>query len=395
MAIDLDQTNLQECHQAFLIFMFERSGGKEFRGFDHPFFMQDETNYKRKAAADGIQTLQLHRWERWLGQTGKILQAVKAACKSDISENLLEHRFGATGNSYSALYRVENRDEIKALETELYHFYKEGTSSYDEFSHRFDRFANYLSENKLGRKWAFLAYLAFLLEPQIYFPVLIGKFERLLEFLGIEAKIGGLVEWSKYKLILDVADILKEELAPYGSATAIDVQSYMYVVASLLEQGLERIPSTPKPIDFEDELKRRQRQAKENERIGYLGEKYILNTEKELLRKAGRRDLVRKVQWISIEDVSAGYDILSFDINGNEKHLEVKTTQRDRSNDPGFWLSNNEYERAMEDDHWSLVRVWRVLSDCVHEELGNIVQKDQTDWQFETSTWFVSPLQSR
>jgi hypothetical protein len=85
--------------------------------------------------------------------------------------------------------------------------------------------------------------------------------------------------------------------------------------------------------------------------IGQLGEKYIVKYERQNLIKAGRNDLADKVRRISVEDIGAGYDILSFDINGESKYIEVKTTTGTGST---FELTANELHAAekLEQQYW-------------------------------------------
>jgi hypothetical protein len=80
-----------------------------------------------------------------------------------------------------------------------------------------------------------------------------------------------------------------------------------------------------------------------NKRLGYLGELFVIQNEKEILIQKGRKDLADKIQHSS-EEVGdgLGYDILSFEENGNEKFIEVKTT-RGEINRP-FYLTKNEIE---------------------------------------------------
>lgn len=65
---------------------------------------------------------------------------------------------------------------------------------------------------------------------------------------------------------------------------------------------------------------------KENSRLGKAGEQWVFECEKKRLVAAGRKDLAKKVNWVAREDDSKGYDILSFDEDGEEFFIEVKTT---------------------------------------------------------------------
>jgi hypothetical protein len=83
-------------------------------------------------------------------------------------------------------------------------------------------------------------------------------------------------------------------------------------------------------IDFEEKNSR-------NAEIGHLGECFVLQQERKQLPK----ELADKVRHISVTDGDgAGYDILSYNINGTPKFLEVKTTTG--GIDTPFYLSENE-----------------------------------------------------
>jgi len=73
---------------------------------------------------------------------------------------------------------------------------------------------------------------------------------------------------------------------------------------------------------------------------------------------AGRVDLAKRVKWVS-KDIGdgLGYDIRSFDQDGNEVFLEVKTTTSGRATP--FFVSNNEVAVSGEKgDSYRLVRVF-------------------------------------
>ena len=92
--------------------------------------------------------------------------------------------------------------------------------------------------------------------------------------------------------------------------------------------------------DFEKENSRKRIKGKESEEIAY-------NYEVENLTRQDRKDLADKVD-VKSNDVCLGYDILSYDIEGNEKHIEVKT----RSSNNIFWLTRNELEISRNDKNY-------------------------------------------
>ena len=76
------------------------------------------------------------------------------------------------------------------------------------------------------------------------------------------------------------------------------------------------------------------------------------------LAGAGRRDLAERVRWVSDEEGDgAGFDIASFDRDGSERLIEVKTT--DGWERTPFHISSNEL--AVADNRrteWCLLRLW-------------------------------------
>lgn len=93
-----------------------------------------------------------------------------------------------------------------------------------------------------------------------------------------------------------------------------------------------------------------------NRTLGKAGEEIVLQHEQSSLRQAGREDLADKVRWTAIQD-GYGYDIASFEADGRERLIEVKTTNGwERT---PFHISRNELAVAdARRDDWHLVRLW-------------------------------------
>jgi len=94
-----------------------------------------------------------------------------------------------------------------------------------------------------------------------------------------------------------------------------------------------------------------------NRSLGRAGEEFVLEIEKNRLEKFQRPDLSKKIKWVSTEEGDgAGYDILSFEPDGRERLIEVKTTNG-AARTP-FFLSENERQRAAASaESWRLYRV--------------------------------------
>jgi len=95
-----------------------------------------------------------------------------------------------------------------------------------------------------------------------------------------------------------------------------------------------------------------------NRALGRAGEERVVAHERSALKVAGCDDLARKVRWASEEDGDgAGYDIASFTPDGQERLIEVKTTNGwERT---PFYISRNELAVAEErGSEWCLFRLW-------------------------------------
>lgn len=124
--------------------------------------------------------------------------------------------------------------------------------------------------------------------------------------------------------------------------------------ASAFASALVAVPiAPPRPDDGERSRTRQARRfdfrAKDdaNRKLGSAGEEFVLNYERWRLREAGRADLAQMVSWLSADKGDgAGYDIESFEPDGAEIFIEVKTT-RQGSLFP-FLLSANELQASRE-----------------------------------------------
>ena len=95
-----------------------------------------------------------------------------------------------------------------------------------------------------------------------------------------------------------------------------------------------------------------------NRALGRAGEERALAHEKATLIGVGRSDLAKQVRWVSVEEGDgAGYDIASFSPEGNNRLIEVKTTNGwERT---PFHVTRNELAVAeAQPAEWCLLRLW-------------------------------------
>ena len=96
----------------------------------------------------------------------------------------------------------------------------------------------------------------------------------------------------------------------------------------------------------------------DNKRIGDLGELWVLKYEIEKLRQSGQHNLIDKIKHTAKDEGDGtGYDIQSFDGNGQKIYIEVKTTKGGKNST--FYITRTELERSkIEKDNFYLYRLY-------------------------------------
>jgi len=166
-------------------------------------------------------------------------------------------------------------------------------------------------------------------------------------------------------------------------------QDFIYAVVQHLDELDEKVVSKPQIIkekevsvnelntrgenkpNFTPRITNHTQNNAENKRIGDLGEIWILKYEKEFLERHGKSKLAEKVNHSAKNKGDGlGYDILSYDLNGEKKYIEVKTT-KGRKNTT-FFISRNELERSkIEKENYFLYRVYEYNEET---EKGKILK---------------------
>ena len=89
-------------------------------------------------------------------------------------------------------------------------------------------------------------------------------------------------------------------------------------------------------------------------------ENYVMELEVNRLTDGGRMDLAGLIERVATRDVSAGYDIRSFELDGSDRYIEVKSST---GTDIRFFLTSNEWRFLSEHD----TDAWIYFVPRVHE----------------------------
>jgi hypothetical protein len=147
-------------------------------------------------------------------------------------------------------------------------------------------------------------------------------------------------------IVPDVTDILRALTDPPRPAAA---------TSRVREQTAEYLP---RPINY---LERESR----NQSLGLAGEQFVINFERARLISHGRDELAAKIEHVSrFRGDAEGFDVLSFDITGKERMIEVKTTKYGR--ETPFFVSRNEVRVSQaRSERYHLYRVF-AFRDAPH-----------------------------
>jgi hypothetical protein len=172
--------------------------------------------------------------------------------------------------------------------------------------------------------------------------------------------------------VLDAA----AEQAVQTPAVEPEVEDFERVLVPLPKPKNEPRAAEPVPGYVRAPIRRDylEREAR-NRSLGEAGELFALRFERWRLIKAGREQLAEKVEHVShTRGDGLGYDILSFDPNGRERFVEVKTTAFG-STTP-FFASAREVQFAREQrEQFCLLRVFEFRADPRLFELPGAIEQ--------------------
>ncbi|HWL62335.1 MAG TPA: DUF3883 domain-containing protein [Steroidobacteraceae bacterium] len=113
-----------------------------------------------------------------------------------------------------------------------------------------------------------------------------------------------------------------------------------------------------------------------NRSLGLAGEQFIAEFEARRLHAAGQKSLAERVEHVAgVRGDGLGYDVLSFEVSGEERFLEVKTTDFGASTP--FYVSRNEVAFSEErSGQFILARVHEFRSAPKFFELKGSIRKN-------------------
>ncbi len=175
------------------------------------------------------------------------------------------------------------------------------------------------------------------------------------------------------QLIEEITNLLESEGLEEGKITLVET-------APPHESNKPRYKKTiinARKIDYLEK-------AKKDTKTGLIAEMLVVDHEKDFLIQNNRPDLATKVRWVANDDDSQGYDILSYDLTGNDKYIEVKATKLGLSQP--FDITANEIKKSIEkkDNYW----VYRVYyADTSEPKFYKVQGNVETNFDLEPTLY--------
>ena len=351
--------------------------------------------YKERVRDEARRRLGFTEWkERSIG-SGPILESVIRAIEIDegvqLRNNLVAwaNRYGASKQAHGALLRARSQPAArKVIEQWCYDFFRGKMSDEDAFN-RFCGFA--------GERYDLVAYFFFLKDWDRFMPIAPTSFDKAFALLDVPLVTTKACSWLNYseynEALLSVRRGLVE-VAEIRDVRLIDAHSFCWMIARLglsaegfgqkigpprLLAGLKPHIVTPqadgsrndgKTVTGDDFAKLDDARR----RIGKIAQEVALESERARLRELGHPNP------LVAEDVSdkpsLGYDILSSELDGTPRYIEVKAATLSGAV-VSFVISKNEVRVSRGRPNYHLYLVFR--ADSGAPEVRDASPQEVTD----------------
>lgn len=326
-------------------------------------------NYKDYVFAEANRRLNWRKWQAHEVGTGAIMDRVIHAVEIDDGpqkrNNLLKwQQYGV----HKILEEKRNSTDCFQLESLLFDFY----TGELEAANVFDPLVEIL-----GKKYPLIAYLFFIKDCSQFLPISPENFDALFDRLGVRLKTAGHCGWKNYsaylKVIHEIRDLLETE--GFEGVRLLEAHSFCWLLCSIDKPKETKIKIAPikelrtEPSTSGDPIARAidwEALQRARNALGRLGEDIACKAEQERLIREGRPDLAQNVRLVSA-DHKAGYDLHSYEVDGQDRFIEVKTISDDCS---GFRFYTSfrqlEFAHASHNHYYYLVKGARTESPQIH-----------------------------
>lgn len=340
----------------------EEKDKHDFESFGRGNYVEESENYKKDIREKGVELLEAEKWDKAQVGSGTILRKLIAAIEQP-NNNLVftsSHSYTREGAPHKKLIELSESGDTKEVEEILFNLFNDLAADSDAFEDLIEI---------AGKRYGLLAYIFYLKNPRRYMPIAPSNFDRIFnDHLKVSFVTGHNCSWENYAqyndLMAQTAEFLSDKLDEIVSL--IDAHSFLWMIGNHLpstdtqssteatnisiDKNYEFTPpkkklnfnsSTPKSIEENNH---------KNAVNGAKGEDVVLEYEQN--RQRNVEVSMEQIRIVSDENSSLGYDVISFDENGDKIFIEVKTTTAKSSNFVQFNLTRNEYDKCNDRDNY-------------------------------------------
>lgn len=330
----------------------------------------DWEDYKKDVRQEALRLLGSRKWKQTDVGKGRILDRVIKAIEihnahRDLRNNLVswQNRYGHKAKSHRALLDAKSdvpaRRKFEQWFLDFFHGRLHEEDAFEQF------------RTMAGDRYDLIAYLFFLKDWNHFMPIAPTTFDAAFQLLGIDLVTAKHCSWDNYssynQALLAIQRALRD-IAEVTNARLIDAHSFCWMLVRMelpaanspviiptpkIISGLQASPFTTKSssnesdaeTDFDkmDEKQFAQRDA-ERRRLGQLAQDIAIQSEQKRLREAGHSNPEQAVRPVW-DEPCRGYDILSCEMDGTARYIEVKAA-RQSGQKLSFFLTQNEWEQS-------------------------------------------------
>jgi hypothetical protein len=339
-----------------------QSNGRSFTSFREGLPAQWEEDLRKEA----LYRLDIRTWKKKEIGKGSILKRVISAIeihepRRHIRNNLVawQNRYGHKHRSHRRILDARSNPEARYdLEKWFFDFFK-GRPNEEQAFETFRRLA--------GNRYDIVAYLFFLKDWHRFMPIAPSTFDKALRLFNFDLVTSGRCSWQNYtsynKSLLSVQQALRD-IEGVLDARLVDAHSFCWMLIRLKLPAPPSDTVIPLPVavktldavatihelditdeihfnavDEEEFLKKQAR----NRQLGKLAPEIALQSERKRLTKIGHPNPeVVKPVW---DELKRGYDILSYELKGDTRPIEVKAARKSGKR-ISFFLTAYEWRRS-------------------------------------------------
>lgn len=228
----IDNDLLNQKLREFIAFVNTKSGMIFSDFVSNPYIYQNE-NYKTELRLFAFNELSFLSWNKNSFGTGKILNAVIKSIEQKQNNLVIwQNRYGPNTKDHHRLIVLrDNKDKLYIFERNTFDFFH---NKIDDASY-FD----YLIQ-EAGKKYALLAYIFFIKNPQKYLPISTSNFDKLFKDLNIDFSTTHKCSWENYHeyltIIKTIQVFLQENLS--CEISFLDTHSFCWILTSQMRSEM-------------------------------------------------------------------------------------------------------------------------------------------------------------